>query len=182
MKNFITLLVLVSFGLVGCPEIDWAKLSSELETQEVKQKCEWKPIAESMFPIRPLNEWFKHVPPPMLYKETHWAIEAYGLQNGDVDYDELRKFVLEQYVKLKILPEGVGSGNTPFPSMFYKEAVWEKEIKSMILKKYGSKVQFCKARVTIRSKRRSATPDLKWWDEITINLNKEFGECQPCEE
>ena len=189
MKKIIALTALLSFSLVGCPETDWAKLASDLETQEKQEikKCDWKPLANSMFNLKPLNTWFAYVPPPIMYEESHWYLEAYGIQEGKIDYDELRTFVLNQYVKLKMLPPDTEmapslASELPFPDMFYSKAVWNEAIRAFVLDKYGSDVQFCKVRVTIRSKRRNATPDLKWWDEITINLDKAFGECQPCEE
>tara|TARA_Y100000310_G_scaffold337431_1_gene424474 strand:+ start:625 stop:1197 length:573 start_codon:yes stop_codon:yes gene_type:complete len=184
MKKIIAGLLLL-FGIGAAALMpsgpNWSELATDMEAAETTNKCEWTDLASGKFYIKPLNHWFSYVPPPIHHDQTHWYLEVSGVYETDdkINIDELRKLILKEYVKMKILPASLRSQIHPFPRDLYLEQEWERVVLSAIKHKYKTSVNFCKARVVIHSLRRSATPDQRWWDENIITFKQSFGECKP---
>ena len=144
-------------------------------------------VASGRYKMMPRSAWLDAGLMPVTYTQLDWflEVEVKGRTEG-VRFDQpvkrrpawekVRKEALEKLIAKNLLtkkePRTSGA-----PLEFYRPKEWDKVMQQSLSYRFGTDVSFCKARIVIRALKHpgSVSGDLRWMDEIIINLSDGDG-------
>lgn len=144
-------------------------------------------VASGRYKMMPRSAWLDAGLMPVTYTQIDWFLEAeLAGKKEAVSFDQpvkrrpawekVRQEVLEKMISKNLLtkkePKTSGA-----PLEFYRPKQWDRVMQQNLSYRFGHDVNFCKARIVIRALKHSGSVsgDLRWMDEIIINLSNGEG-------
>lgn len=144
------------------------------------ESSEYTEIVSGDYKLSPKSAWLDAKMMPVVYSHVHWFIEVNRMSKTEpVRFDQpvkrrpvwenIRKVALKKMIDKNLLskeePKSSGA-----PLEFYRPKQFDYLMQQALSYRLGSDVKFCKARLVIRAKKITPRGDLRWMEEIIINL------------